>query len=77
MVQAGIGVALVPSLALDSTRIPDDVVLRPTARGDKRTIHVVTTEGAARVPAIGATLDAIRALDLGRLSLEEAAVAAR
>jgi molybdate transport repressor ModE-like protein len=77
MADAGIGIALVPTLALASTRVPEGIVLRPTGRGDARSIHVVTTEGASRVPAVAATLEALHSLDLARLSLEEAAPAAR
>lgn len=77
MVDAGIGIALVPSLVLDSIRVPEGVVLRSTTRGDHRTIHLVMGEGAARVPAIAATLDALHSLDLARLSLAEAPVPAR
>jgi len=72
MADAGIGIALVPTLALASTRVPDGIVLRPTTRHDSRTIHIVTTEGASRVPAVAATLEALHSLDLARLSLEEA-----
>jgi DNA-binding transcriptional LysR family regulator len=77
MADAGIGIALVPALALASARVPPGIVLRPTARGDARTIHIVTSDGAARVPAVAATLEALHALDLARLSLEEAEPAAR
>ena len=72
MADAGIGIALVPTLALASTRVPEGIVLRSTARGDSRTIHVVTTDGASRVPAVAATLEALHSLDLDRLALEEA-----
>jgi DNA-binding transcriptional LysR family regulator len=72
MVDAGIGIALVPSLAIDMTRVPEGVVLRPTTRGDARTIHLVATEGASRVPALAATIVAVHSLDLTKLSLEAA-----
>jgi DNA-binding transcriptional LysR family regulator len=77
MADAGIGIALVPTLALASTRVPDGIVLRSTAKGDSRTIHVVTTEGAGRVPAVAATLETLHALDLARLDLAEAPAPAR
>lgn len=77
LVAEGIGIALLPSLAIDSTRVPDGVVLRPTARDDARTVHVVTTEAAAQVPAVAATLEAVRTLELARLSLREAPASAR
>jgi len=72
MADAGIGIALVPTLALASAVVPDGIVLRPTTRGDSRTIHVVLTEGTGRVPAIAATLETLRSLDLARLHLAQA-----
>jgi len=69
MVAAGIGVALVPGLALDSVRVPDGVVLKPTARRDRRTIHAVTGFGAERVPAVAAVLESLGSLDAERFGL--------
>lgn len=63
MVAAGLGVALLPSLALATTPLPAGVTTRRPASGDSRTVHLVTAQGATRVPAIGATIDAIRSLD--------------
>ncbi len=69
MVAAGIGVALVPQLALDSVKVPGGVALRPTARGDHRSIHIVTGFGAERVPAVKAVLSAASSLDGDRFGL--------
>ncbi|WP_248305560.1 LysR family transcriptional regulator [Agromyces sp. H66] len=62
MVAQGLGVALLPSLALDSSPRPPGVVTRPTARADVRSLHLVTARGADRVPAVGATLSVVRRL---------------
>jgi len=59
MVRAGLGVGLLPSIALASVGVPEGVTLRPTAPASPRTVHVVTTNDARRVPAIAATLTAI------------------
>jgi molybdate transport repressor ModE-like protein len=63
MVAAGLGVATLPRLALASTRLPAGVIDLPTVRGDHRTLHIVTADGAARVPAIGATLRTLAGID--------------
>lgn len=56
MVSAGLGVAMLPTLAIESAGVPAGVVVRPTSNRNHRTLHVVTTPGAAQVPAIAATL---------------------
>jgi DNA-binding transcriptional LysR family regulator len=62
MVAQGLGVALLPSLALDVAPRLQGVVTRPTARADVRSLHLVTARGAERVPAVGATLAVLREL---------------
>lgn len=62
MVAAGLGVAMTPQLALDSAGSVPGVVTRPTARGDRRTVNLVTTPDAERVPALRATLATLRAM---------------
>jgi DNA-binding transcriptional LysR family regulator len=59
MVAQGLGVALLPALALAASPRHPGVVTKPTARADVRTLHVVTARGADRVPAVGATLAAL------------------
>ena len=59
MVAQGLGVALLPALALAASPRHPGVVTRPTARADVRTLHTVTARGADRVPAVGATLAAL------------------
>lgn len=62
MVAQGLGVALLPALALDASQQHPGVVTRPTARADVRSLHLVTARGAERVPAVGATLALVRRL---------------
>lgn len=56
MVAAGLGVAMLPTLAVESVGVPAGVLVRPTSNHNHRIVHVVTSPGADRVPAIGATL---------------------
>jgi len=63
MVAAGLGVALVPALAIAASPLPAGIVARPTTGGDFRTIHLVATEGAESVPAVAATIRAIGEID--------------
>jgi DNA-binding transcriptional LysR family regulator len=69
LVAEGIGIALVPALAVDATRVPQQVALRSTGRRDARTLHLVTTDAASRIPAVAATLETVRSLDIAGLSL--------
>lgn len=62
MVAQGLGVALLPALALAASPRHPDVVARPTARADVRSLHLVTAQGAGRVPAVAATLAALDGL---------------
>lgn len=76
MVAAGLGIALLPSLAMGGSPLPSGVTTRPPARDDYRTIHLVSAPGASRVPAIAATTTAIRALNVSSWGLETGASAA-
>lgn len=60
LVARGIGVATLPRLATVSFPQLPEIVFVPLPRQEARTIHVVTAHGASRVPAVGATLRAIR-----------------
>lgn len=62
MVAQGLGVALLPALALAASPRHPGVVTRPTARADVRSLHLVTAKGADRVPAVAAALSALAAL---------------
>lgn len=59
LVAAGLGVAVVPELILRSTS-NDGVVVRPVSPASRRTVQVVTTPDLCRVPAVEATLEALR-----------------
>ena len=72
MVGAGLGVALLPSLALASVPLPENVVARHPASPDSRTVHLVSAEASHRVPAIAATIAAIDALDTSTWGLAAA-----
>jgi molybdate transport repressor ModE-like protein len=69
MVAAGLGVALVPALAIDATSVPPGVVIRSTSNRDYRTVHLVGAVGSDQVPAIAATASAITDLDTSAWSL--------
>jgi DNA-binding transcriptional LysR family regulator len=62
LVAAGIGVAVLPSLAVDSGGARSGVLIRPTRTGEYRTLHAVTADGATGVPALGETLRALESL---------------
>jgi DNA-binding transcriptional LysR family regulator len=62
MVAQGLGVALLPALALAASPRHPDVVTRPTARADVRSLHLVTARGAERVPAVAAAIAALESL---------------
>ncbi|WPO86695.1 LysR family transcriptional regulator [Herbiconiux sp. KACC 21604] len=70
MVAAGLGVALLPALALAASPLPPGVTARLTAGGDHRMIVAVTRPGADHVPAVGEALRLLRAhpATLGRPS---------
>jgi len=69
MVAAGLGVALVPALAIAASPLPAGIVARPTTAADFRTIHLVGTEGAELIPAVAATIRAIGEIDAQPWSL--------
>ncbi|WP_241981875.1 LysR family transcriptional regulator [Cryobacterium ruanii] len=64
LVEAGIGVALLPALAIESVGARPGVSIRSTAGRDHRTLHAVTAAGAERVPALAAALRALVAISL-------------
>jgi DNA-binding transcriptional LysR family regulator len=59
LVAAGLGVALVPGLVLRSAH-HHDVVTRPLKPASRREVFAVTTTDLLRVPAVTATLSALR-----------------
>ena len=64
LVAQGIGVATLPRLAVASFPPMPGIVTRALPPGDERTLHVVTAQGADRVPSVRTTLAALlRALE--------------
>ncbi|OII35065.1 hypothetical protein BIU98_03790 [Curtobacterium sp. MMLR14_010] len=61
LVAAGLGVALLPRLALATTVIPAGVSVDPVDEDLARRVEVVVVRGAERVPSVRATLEAVRA----------------
>lgn len=68
LVEANIGVAMLPMLAVESAGERPGVAFRPTIGHDYRTLHAVTATGAERVPALATTLSSLRALAADRAS---------
>ena len=62
MVAQGLGVALLPELALAASPRHPGVVTRATAGADVRSLHLVTARGGARVPAVGASITVLESL---------------
>ncbi|MFK4483122.1 LysR family transcriptional regulator [Curtobacterium sp. AB7] len=60
LVAAGLGVALLPRLALATTVIPAEVRVDPVDDDLARRVEVVVARGADRVPSVRAALDAVR-----------------
>jgi len=61
LVAAGLGVALLPRLALATTVIPDGVAVLAVDEDLARRVEVVVSRGAERVPSVRVTLDAVGA----------------
>ncbi|MFJ3383224.1 MULTISPECIES: LysR family transcriptional regulator [unclassified Curtobacterium] len=63
LVAAGLGVALLPRLALATTVIPPGVSIDPVDDELARRVEVVVARGAERVPSVRAALEAVRAAE--------------
>ncbi|WJX99687.1 LysR substrate-binding domain-containing protein [Curtobacterium sp. 458] len=61
LVAAGLGVALLPRLALTTTIVPPGVTVTPARDELARRVEVVVARGAERVPSVGAALTAVGA----------------
>jgi DNA-binding transcriptional LysR family regulator len=59
MVRAGLGVGMLPSIALASMGLPPDVRLLPTEPASPRVVHAVTAVGGRRVPAVAAAFEVL------------------
>lgn len=62
MVAQGLGVALLPELALAASPRHEGVVTREIAGADVRSLHLMTARGGARVPAVAAAIAVLEAL---------------
>lgn len=65
LVAAGLGIALLPRLALATAPIPVGTTVRATSPSSERSIQVVVQSGSRRVPSIAATLEAITGIEGG------------
>ncbi|QNO38626.1 LysR family transcriptional regulator [Protaetiibacter sp. SSC-01] len=63
LVASGLGVALLPRLALATAVPPEGAAVRATSPSSDRSIQVVAQHGSRRVPSIAAVLDVVAALD--------------
>jgi DNA-binding transcriptional LysR family regulator len=72
MVQAGLGVALLPSLALATAPLPRGVVRRRVADIGERVVHVVTAPGGSGSAAVHAAVQALGRLRVGDWELRRA-----
>ena len=63
LVAAGLGVALLPQLALATAPVPAGATVRSTLPSSDRSIQVVVQAGSRRVPSIAASLGVIASLD--------------
>lgn len=61
LVAAGLGVALLPRLALTTTVVPPGVEVTPASDGLARRVEAVVARGAERVPSVDAALAAVGA----------------
>ncbi|MHB1172326.1 MAG: LysR family transcriptional regulator, partial [Lacisediminihabitans sp.] len=63
MVASGLGVAMLPRLALATATLPAGAVIRPHAPQSTRSIHLLAGQGAERVPSLAAAMTRLRAVD--------------
>lgn len=63
MVASGLGVALLPRLALGTAALPTGAVVRRANPASHRVIHLVTTPEANRTPALAATIATMAGID--------------
>jgi len=72
LVAAGLGIALLPGLSLQSAAIPAEVRVVTLPPAVARVIGVAHRRGARRVPSIRVLTEAVAAVDPGRHGLETA-----
>lgn len=71
MVASGLGIAMVPNLALAGITLPGQVVVLPVADSTARTISIVTSPDAQRIPSTALSIDLLRRLDPKTWSMRE------
>ncbi|WP_234659281.1 LysR family transcriptional regulator [Agromyces marinus] len=62
LVAGGLGVAVLPALAIESAGEREGVAVRATTHGDRRTLHLVTARGGRGVPAVAVAAEALARL---------------
>jgi len=67
MVAAGLGVALLPELAISASALPPGVEAHRTRAGDHRMLVAVTRPGADHIPAVAETLRLLTTLTLNHV----------
>ena len=63
MVASGLGVAMLPRLALVAAAVPAGAVIRSHTPASARSIHLIANEGARRVPSLAATSRVLHGLN--------------
>ena len=63
MVASGLGVAILPRLALVAAAVPAGAVIRSHTPASARSIHLIANVGARRVPSLAATSELLHGLD--------------
>ena len=63
LVAAGLGVALLPQLALATAPVPPGATVRSTTPSSDRSIQLVMQNGSRRVPSIAATIELLERVD--------------
>jgi DNA-binding transcriptional LysR family regulator len=63
LVAAGLGVALLPQLALATAPVPPGATVRSTTPSSDRSIQLVVQNGSRRVPSIAATIELLERVD--------------
>lgn len=63
LVAAGLGVALLPQLALATAPVPPGAAVRSTSPSSDRSIQLVVQNGSRRVPSIAATIELLERID--------------
>lgn len=63
MVASGLGVAMLPRLALSTALVPPNVAIRAHQPRSTRSLHVLSNEGAMRIPSLAVTRAALFELE--------------